>query len=346
MKQRHVWMAVFILLVGLSVWAGAQIADKAVCPVCGATVNVAEAKWTADHNGKTYYFGSEKCKEAFLKDPGKFLAKKTDAAPAAAGCAESTKSGAACCPKMAHVKNVQAQAAMAGAAEMAAPCEKATAAAPCAQAQAAGKKCEMAAGAAPMAGMPAHQGGCCCGCCAMMKMHGGMAMHMMMPPAPPVPPAPGQPNPAEAPVPNPAAVPAAAAPCAPPASPAPGMMPNMPHMQGGCPMMMNGRMRMGMMMPRKHMMMRQGGPMGSGFGPGMGMGMMGPGMMMMEDVEKKVETTKDGVVIAITSKNPETVKKIQEHIAAMAKREAEMMEMMKKAGAGKDIKVEIKEEKK
>jgi len=78
-------------------------------------------------------------------------------------------------------------------------------------------------------------------------------------------------------------------------------------------------------------------------GQGMGMGM---GMMMMEDVEKKVETTKDGVVITITSKNPETVKKIQEHIAAMAKREAEMMEMMKKAGDSKEIKVEIKEEKK
>jgi len=310
-------MAVFILLVGLSVWAGAQVADKAVCPVCGATINVAEAKWTADYNGKTYYFGSEKCKEAFLKDPEKFLAKKTDAAPAAAGCAESKESGAACCPKMAHVKNVQAQAQ--------------------AQAQPAGKKCDMAAGAAPMAGMPAHQGGCCCGCCAMMmKMHGGMAMHMMMPPAPPappVPPAPGQSNPAEAPVPNPAAV------------PAPGMMPNMPNMQGGCqmmggcPMMMKGRMGMGMMMPRKHMMMGQG----MGMGPGMGMGM---GMMMMEDVEKKVETTKDGVVITITSKNPETVKKIQEHIAAMAKREAEMMEMMKKAGDSKEIKVEIKEEKK
>jgi TusA-related sulfurtransferase len=64
---------------------------------------------------------------------------------------------------------------------------------------------------------------------------------------------------------------------------------------------------------------------------------------MLEDVEKKVETTKDGVVITITSKNPETVKKIQEHIAEMSKHEAEMM---KRAAGDKEIKIEIKEEKK
>ena len=57
-------------------------------------------------------------------------------------------------------------------------------------------------------------------------------------------------------------------------------------------------------------------------------GMMGQGMkaaggsadcpMMAKDVEKKVENTADGVAIKITSKNPETVKKIQEHAAKMA----------------------------
>jgi len=41
--------------------------------------------------------------------------------------------------------------------------------------------------------------------------------------------------------------------------------------------------------------------------------------MTMKDVERKVETTKDGVVITLTSKNPETVKKIQDHAAQMKK---------------------------
>jgi len=40
--------------------------------------------------------------------------------------------------------------------------------------------------------------------------------------------------------------------------------------------------------------------------------------MMLADVEKKVQNTKDGVIITLTSKNAETVKKIQEHAAKMA----------------------------
>ena len=39
--------------------------------------------------------------------------------------------------------------------------------------------------------------------------------------------------------------------------------------------------------------------------------------MMMKDVDKKIENTKDGVIITLTSKNSETVKKIQEHAAMM-----------------------------
>jgi len=73
-------------------------------------------------------------------------------------------------------------------------------------------------------------------------------------------------------------------------------------------------------------------------------GTMGCGLMNVEDLEKKIETTKDGVVITLSSKNPETVKKIQEHIAKMAEREANMMNMMKQGcGMKKEIKVEIKE---
>lgn len=83
--------------------------------------------------------------------------------------------------------------------------------------------------------------------------------------------------------------------------------------------------------------------------PGMMRGMMNPGpmgfgLMNVEDLEKKIETTKDGVVITLSSKNPETVKKIQEHIAKMAEHEANMMKMMKQnCGMKKEIKVEIKE---
>jgi YHS domain-containing protein/TusA-related sulfurtransferase len=39
--------------------------------------------------------------------------------------------------------------------------------------------------------------------------------------------------------------------------------------------------------------------------------------MMLKDLDKKIENTKDGVIITLTSKNPETVKKIQEHAAMM-----------------------------
>lgn len=47
--------------------------------------------------------------------------------------------------------------------------------------------------------------------------------------------------------------------------------------------------------------------------------------MMAKDVEKKIENTKDGVVITLTSKNPETVKKIQEHLAMMKGGQCPMM---------------------
>ncbi|MBM3294749.1 MAG: YHS domain-containing protein [Candidatus Aminicenantes bacterium] len=42
--------------------------------------------------------------------------------------------------------------------------------------------------------------------------------------------------------------------------------------------------------------------------------------MMMKDVERKVEMTKDGVVVTMTSKNPETVKMLQDHAAKMIKK--------------------------
>jgi len=52
-------------------------------------------------------------------------------------------------------------------------------------------------------------------------------------------------------------------------------------------------------------------------------GMMADGKMegcpmMLADVDKKVQNTKDGVTITLSSKNAETVKKIQDHAAKMA----------------------------
>lgn len=79
--------------------------------------------------------------------------------------------------------------------------------------------------------------------------------------------------------------------------------------------------------------MGQGMPMGGGMhgqqmqmkaGEKMG-GAMENCPMMMKDLEKKFENTKDGVVITLTSKNPETVKKIQEHAAMMKEGKCPMM---------------------
>ncbi len=49
------------------------MAEKAIDPVCGMEVDIATAKYTAEHGGKTYYFCAEACKREFEKDPHKYL---------------------------------------------------------------------------------------------------------------------------------------------------------------------------------------------------------------------------------------------------------------------------------
>jgi len=49
-------------------------ADTAKDPVCGMSVKTAEAKYTAEHKGTKYYFCSQGCKDAFSKEPEKYLA--------------------------------------------------------------------------------------------------------------------------------------------------------------------------------------------------------------------------------------------------------------------------------
>lgn len=44
-----------------------------VDPVCGMKIKKEDAKATYEHNGKTYYFCMEECKEKFVKEPGKYI---------------------------------------------------------------------------------------------------------------------------------------------------------------------------------------------------------------------------------------------------------------------------------
>jgi YHS domain-containing protein len=43
-----------------------------VDPVCGMEVTM-ESEWTAEYEGVTFYFCSEACRDAFIKEPGKYL---------------------------------------------------------------------------------------------------------------------------------------------------------------------------------------------------------------------------------------------------------------------------------
>jgi Cu+-exporting ATPase len=71
-------LAALALVLVLGVMAQQISADKAVDPVCGMTVVKANAKATLDYKGTTYYFCSTGCKEAFAKEPEKYLAKAKD----------------------------------------------------------------------------------------------------------------------------------------------------------------------------------------------------------------------------------------------------------------------------
>jgi YHS domain-containing protein len=42
-------------------------------PVCNMQVDEANAKFTTEYDGKTYYFCSESCKEEFESDPEEYL---------------------------------------------------------------------------------------------------------------------------------------------------------------------------------------------------------------------------------------------------------------------------------
>jgi Cu+-exporting ATPase len=43
------------------------------CPVCGLSVDPAQAPATAVYDAQTYYFTSAECRDAFERDPGRFV---------------------------------------------------------------------------------------------------------------------------------------------------------------------------------------------------------------------------------------------------------------------------------
>lgn len=72
--------AMVVVMAAAAAVAQQKSDDKAIDPVCGMTVVKASAAATYEYKGTTYYFCSTGCKEAFAKDPEKFLQKTATAA--------------------------------------------------------------------------------------------------------------------------------------------------------------------------------------------------------------------------------------------------------------------------
>jgi P-type Cu+ transporter len=63
-----------------------SIADgTAIDPVCGMTVEIATAKYQAEHGGHSHYFCSASCKAKFVANPAKYLAVEKPIEPIVAG---------------------------------------------------------------------------------------------------------------------------------------------------------------------------------------------------------------------------------------------------------------------
>jgi xanthine dehydrogenase accessory factor len=56
--------------------------EVAVDPVCGMEVEVATARYTHEHEGRTYYFCAASCKMRFAENPGQYLSKDAPAGEA------------------------------------------------------------------------------------------------------------------------------------------------------------------------------------------------------------------------------------------------------------------------
>src|SRR5258706_2179600 len=77
---------------------------KAIDPVCGMTVDIAQAKYKHVHHGSTYYFCGRRCLEKFSADPGQYTVKS---APPPAATATASNAGAIyTCPMHPEIRQV------------------------------------------------------------------------------------------------------------------------------------------------------------------------------------------------------------------------------------------------
>ncbi|HEX6863038.1 MAG TPA: YHS domain-containing protein, partial [Thermoanaerobaculia bacterium] len=53
--------------------AAAEPPAQALDPICGMTVEVATARHTAEHAGRTYYFCCGGCRQRFLAEPERYI---------------------------------------------------------------------------------------------------------------------------------------------------------------------------------------------------------------------------------------------------------------------------------
>ncbi|MFB6268932.1 MAG: XdhC family protein [Halobacterium sp.] len=61
--------------------SGEEPSGEAVDPVCGMTVDTADAAATVDHDGETYYFCCRGCADSFAADPGDYLGDGAEVEP-------------------------------------------------------------------------------------------------------------------------------------------------------------------------------------------------------------------------------------------------------------------------
>ena len=76
-KILALFLAISFSLV-LSGIAQQQAEETVTCPVSGKVTKKSEAAATYEHEGKMYYFCCEKCKEAFIENPEKYIQKKAE----------------------------------------------------------------------------------------------------------------------------------------------------------------------------------------------------------------------------------------------------------------------------
>ena len=79
--KKSIVLVVFVFFSFLIMSAGIaqQNADeKVVCPVSGESILKSQAKASYEYQGKIYYFCCADCKDKFVKDPAKYVAKNAE----------------------------------------------------------------------------------------------------------------------------------------------------------------------------------------------------------------------------------------------------------------------------